>query len=438
MGGYGEVFLGKYQGTLIAVKLLLHVDDAATQRFRHEIETLMSLRHPNLILFMGYTVHPHLAIVTEYMQRGSLFRVLRKGGNVPLEPRLQRTVAVSVGRGMAYIHSRSPPLIHLDLTSSNILVDSLWRVKISDFGLSKSKFAAAVSASGQGTPGWLAPEVLRSEKHDEKADVYSYGVLLWEILTGQIPCEGMHPLQVVASIGFQGQTLPLPANADPFLADMCYRCMALNPSQRPNFPEILQALESEYDSTQPHFQNMLSTLDGEELQVAQPPTSDIHISIKSDAHGGVFRSAVTVPQSTGSLSSLSPFAAAGMTLTPSLEISFAEMAVANNNANDNGEEIYPKRQQQQQQAVPALTGVRVSPKQGADSSFLREGSDTEVSLESTLDDMRKWNARQQKKRLPGDVGDNFNTVATSSSDDLGQHDINLEEKVAESFISAQL
>lgn len=78
-----------------------------------EVALLASLRHPNLILFMGYATQPHLAIVSEFMHRGSLFKVLRKGGDKPLDLRLQRSVAISVARGMAYLHSRSPPLLHL-------------------------------------------------------------------------------------------------------------------------------------------------------------------------------------------------------------------------------------------------------------------------------------------------------------------------------------
>lgn len=258
VGGFGEVFVGKYQGTLVAVKVLLHVDGSSKDQFRHEIVTLISLRHPNLVLFMGYTTRPHLAIVSEYMQRGSLFKVLRKGGNVPLEPRLQRSVAVSVARGMAYLHALSPPLIHLDLKSPNILVDDRWRIKIGDFGLSRSRFTSALSGTGAGTPEWMAPEVLRSEKHDEKADVYSYGVVLWECLTGKLPWEGMHPMQVVGAVGFQGRSLPIPEEGDPFLISLCTKCMAVNPVDRPSFPEILEELEVQFAPA--HFHRMSSTL----------------------------------------------------------------------------------------------------------------------------------------------------------------------------------
>lgn len=258
VGGYAEVFLGKYQGTIIAVKLLLDVDVGIKERFLREVAVLASLRHPNLLLFMGFTMEPRLAILTEYMSRGSLFKVLRRGGNVPLEERLLRAVAVSVARGMVYLHTRSPPLLHLDLKSPNILIDERWRIKIGDFGLTAVRMRTFVSGAGAGTPEWMAPEVLKNEGVDEKADVYSYGVVLWECLTGQAPWEGLHPMQVVAAVGFQGRKLRLPTDTDPFLTDLCGRCMSQSPADRPSFTQILAELEREY--APPRFHSMHSTL----------------------------------------------------------------------------------------------------------------------------------------------------------------------------------
>ncbi|KAL4422764.1 hypothetical protein ABPG75_008961 [Micractinium tetrahymenae] len=246
VGGFAEVFVGRYQGTAVAIKLLLSVDEHGQESFRAEVHLLERLRHPNIVLFMGICTRPYLAIVSEYMARGSLFRMLRRGGNRPLPPKLQRSVAVSVARGMAYLHSRTPPLLHLDLKSPNILLDERWRVKIADFGLSRLKSnASCMQGTGAGTPEWMSPEVLRSETYDERADVYSYGVVLWECLTGQQPWQGLHPMQVVGAVGFQGKQLPTEGlEGDPFLVALCRRCMASDPRRRPTFPEILQELEA--------------------------------------------------------------------------------------------------------------------------------------------------------------------------------------------------
>ncbi|EFJ40275.1 hypothetical protein VOLCADRAFT_69740, partial [Volvox carteri f. nagariensis] len=197
VGGFGEVFLAKYEGTLVAVKRLLATDSDTAQRFVDEVHMLARLRHPNLLLFMGYTLTPEPSIVTEFMARGSLFHILRHAGNRPPDPRMQRAVAMSVARGMAYLHSRAPPILHLDLKSPNVLVDDRWRVKIADFGLSRVRQRTYVSSgAAAGSPEWMAPEVLRCDHYAEAADVYSYGVILWELLTGQAPWADLNAMQV--------------------------------------------------------------------------------------------------------------------------------------------------------------------------------------------------------------------------------------------------
>lgn len=283
VGGFAEVFMGKLQGTLVAVKLLLNVDESAKERFLEEVSLMASLRHPNLLLFMGYVTHPRLAIVSEYMHRGSLYKVLRKGGDVPLAPQLQKIVALNVAKGMGYLHSRKPPLLHMDLKSPNILVDERWRVKIADFGLSRVRQTTFLSGAGTGTPEWMAPEVLRSEHYDEKADVYSYGVCVWECLTGQPPWSDLHPMQVVGAVGFQGNTLPLPTQGDPVLIDLCRRCMQTNPDARPSFPEIIEELEREFVPS--HYQSMTSTLS--ESDVLLHLDDSISESLGSESSGQV-------------------------------------------------------------------------------------------------------------------------------------------------------
>ncbi|KAF6257891.1 kinase-like domain-containing protein, partial [Scenedesmus sp. NREL 46B-D3] len=239
VGGFAEVFLGKYEGTVVAIKRLLTNDAATIERFVSEVRMLARLRHPNLILFMGYCTTPELCIISEYMSKGSLYSQRQRRLEV-LDPKIQRLVAVAVARGMAYLHTRTPPILHLDLKSPNILVDERWRVKITDFGLSRARQQTYVSASAQGgTPEWMAPEVLRCESVAEPADVYSYGVVLWELITGRAPWENYNPMQVVAMVGFRELQLPLPtAAAEPFLLDLCRRCVHRDPAARPSFTQI--------------------------------------------------------------------------------------------------------------------------------------------------------------------------------------------------------
>lgn len=243
-GGFAEVFVGRYEGTNVAVKRLLFKDPPAIERFIEEVVLLARMRHPNLVLFLGYCTTPDLCILTEYLSRGSLYHLLQSQGGKVLEPRVQWHVALSVARGMAYLHSRQPPVLHMDLKSPNILIAKGWRVKIADFGLSHVRQKTYVSSGGFGTPQWMAPEVLRSEPHEEAADVYSYGVLLWELLTGKVPWSHLSPLQVVGVVGFSQHMLPLDhTQGDPVLVELCKACLAMNPKQRPCFEDIVQAVE---------------------------------------------------------------------------------------------------------------------------------------------------------------------------------------------------
>eukprot|EP00236_Picocystis_salinarum_P002223 CAMPEP_0183824094 /NCGR_PEP_ID=MMETSP0807_2-20130328/400_1 /TAXON_ID=88271 /ORGANISM="Picocystis salinarum, Strain CCMP1897" /LENGTH=485 /DNA_ID=CAMNT_0026069005 /DNA_START=152 /DNA_END=1609 /DNA_ORIENTATION=- len=245
VGGFAEVFLAQYHGTAVAIKrFFADEDECAKEQFQTEVALLARLRHPNLILFMGYTIHPYLSIMSEFMGRGSLFDVLRRQRGKPLDIDKQRVVALSVARGMAYLHSRSPPILHMDLKSPNILVDERWRVKITDFGLSRvRKRTYVTSGGGEGTPEWMAPEVLRNEPFDEKADVYSYGVVLWETCTGLLPWEELRPMQVVGAVGFQGRQLPVPEEGDPLLLHLHEVCCSPSSRCRPTFKEVLEMLE---------------------------------------------------------------------------------------------------------------------------------------------------------------------------------------------------
>lgn len=206
---------------------------------------------------MGYSVHPKLSMISEYMQKGSLFNYIRRT-NGPLNTEFIYVVALSVSRGMAYLHSQTPyPILHLDLKSPNILIDGQWRIKIADFGLSRLQYKSIVSNSS-GTPEWMAPEILRAEAPDKPADVFSFGVVLWECLTGKKPWEDLNAMQVVGIVGFRNKCLPLPETGDPFLIDLCRQCMAIDPKERPKFADIVKEIEAKYLVSQPIMRHTLS------------------------------------------------------------------------------------------------------------------------------------------------------------------------------------
>lgn len=204
---------------------------------------MRKLRHPNVLLFMGACYsHERLAIVTEFLPRGSLFKILHKS-NQQLDIRRRLRMALDVARGMNYLHRRNPPIVHMDLKSSNLLVDKNWNVKVGDFGLSKLKHATFLTAkSGGGTPQWMAPEVLRNERSNEKSDVFSFGVILWELMTISIPWANLNTLQVVGVVGFMERRLDIAEGLDPRISSVISDSWQSKPELRPSFENIIQRM----------------------------------------------------------------------------------------------------------------------------------------------------------------------------------------------------
>ncbi|KAI5082008.1 hypothetical protein GOP47_0001751 [Adiantum capillus-veneris] len=245
-GSCGTVYHSLWYGSDVAVKVFTEKEysPALLHDFRTEVALMKRLRHPNIVLFMGaVTSSTHLSIVTEFLPRGSLFRLLhRNTQGMDLRRRLR--MALDIARGMNYLHHCNPPIVHRDLKSSNLLVDKNWTVKVADFGLSRMKHATFLTTkSGKGTPQWMAPEVLRSEPSDEKADIYSFGVILWELATGKIPWDGLNAMQVVGVVGFMNQRLQIPADLDLGWSRIIQECMHSEPRLRPTFQDLMDQLK---------------------------------------------------------------------------------------------------------------------------------------------------------------------------------------------------
>ncbi|XP_058069386.1 serine/threonine-protein kinase CTR1-like isoform X2 [Magnolia sinica] len=199
-GSFGTVHLAEWHGSDVAVKVLTDQDfhEDQLKDFLREVAIMKRVRHPNVVLFMGaVTKPPHLSIVTEYLPRGSLYRLIHRAaaGDI-LDKRRRLRMALDVAKGINYLHCLSPPIVHWDLKSPNLLVDKNWAVKVCDFGLSRFKANTFISSkSVAGTPEWMAPEFLRGEPTNEKSDVYSFGVILWELVTMQQPWSGLSHAQ---------------------------------------------------------------------------------------------------------------------------------------------------------------------------------------------------------------------------------------------------
>ncbi|KAI9981744.1 hypothetical protein PInf_009509 [Phytophthora infestans] len=190
-GASGEAWICQYGGQPVAVKKLLHTKDQKAddvQAFAEEIELTASLIHPHIVKFIGVAWNSlsNLSMVLEFVSEGDLQGFLHKNSDVLSWAGDRIYMAVAVAEALEYLHSRSPAIIHRDLKSNNILLTEDLDPKLIDFGVSRGVMDLTMTA-GVGTPYWTAPEVLEGARYSEKADIYSFGVVLSELDTGRIP-----------------------------------------------------------------------------------------------------------------------------------------------------------------------------------------------------------------------------------------------------------
>ncbi|KAL1555678.1 mitogen-activated protein kinase kinase kinase [Salvia divinorum] len=240
IGFFGEVFRGVWNGTEVAIKVFLEQDLTAEnmEDFCNEISILSRLRHPNVILFLGACMKPpRLSLVTEYMEMGSLYYLIHLSGQKnKLSWRRRIKMLRDICRGLMCIHRMK--IIHHDLKSANCLVSKHWTVKICDFGLSRITTDEPIKSSSGGTPEWMAPEVIRNEPFTEKCDIFSLGVIIWELYTLNRPWDGMPPDRVIHAVAKEGLRLEMPQGPVGRLIADCWA----EPHARPSCEEILARL----------------------------------------------------------------------------------------------------------------------------------------------------------------------------------------------------
>uniref|UniRef100_H0V1W2 Mitogen-activated protein kinase kinase kinase n=1 Tax=Cavia porcellus TaxID=10141 RepID=H0V1W2_CAVPO len=262
-GGFGQVFRATWQGQEVAVKAARRDPEqdaaAAAESVRREARLFAMLRHPNIIELRGVCLRqPHLCLVLEFARGGALNRALAATDPRAPGPRRARRIpphvlvnwAVQIARGMLYLHEEAlVPILHRDLKSSNILLlekiehDDVCNktLKITDFGLAR-EWHRTTKMSAAGTYAWMAPEVIRSSLFSKGSDIWSYGVLLWELLTGEVPYRGIDGLAVAYGVAVNKLTLPIPSTCPEPFAKLMKECWEQDPHIRPSFASILQQL----------------------------------------------------------------------------------------------------------------------------------------------------------------------------------------------------
>ncbi|KAK4786486.1 hypothetical protein SAY86_003175 [Trapa natans] len=241
-GSYSDLYKGTYCSQEVAIKVLKaeHVNPNMQREFAQEVFILRKLRHKNVVQFIGAcTKSPNLSIVTEFMSGGSIYDYLHKQKAVFKLPFLLK-VAIDVSKGMNFLHQNN--IIHRDLKTANLLMDENDVVKVADFGVARVKAQTGVMTSETGTYRWMAPEVIQHKPYDHKIDVFSFGIVLWELLTGKIPYEYLTPLQAAVGVAQNEIRPPIPKDTDPKLVSLLERCWQHDPTLRPEFGEIIEIL----------------------------------------------------------------------------------------------------------------------------------------------------------------------------------------------------
>ncbi|CAN4078660.1 unnamed protein product [Withania somnifera] len=242
-GSFGDLYKGTYCSQEVAIKVLkpenLNMD--MVKEFSQEVFIMRKIRHKNVVQFIGAcTRPPNLCIVTEFMSRGSIYTFLHKQRGAFKLPTLLK-VAIDVSKGMSYLHQNN--IIHRDLKTANLLMDEHGVVKVGDFGVARVQAQTGVMTAETGTYRWMAPEVIEHKPYDHKADVFSFGIVLWELLTGEIPYAYLTPLQAAIGVVQQGLRPTIPKSSHPEFAELLEKCWQQDPTQRPDFSEILDILK---------------------------------------------------------------------------------------------------------------------------------------------------------------------------------------------------
>ncbi|XP_075502050.1 RAF-like serine/threonine-protein kinase 20 isoform X1 [Primulina tabacum] len=257
-GTFGTVYHGKWRGTDVAIKRINDrcfagkpsEQERMRDDFWNEAIKLADLHHPNVVAFYGVVLDcpgGTVATVTEYMVNGSLRNALQKSERI-LDKRKRLLISMDVAFGMEYLHAKN--IVHFDLKSDNLLVNLRDPhrpiCKVGDLGLSKVKCQTLISGGVRGTLPWMAPELLNGSSSlvSEKVDVFSFGIVMWELLTREEPYADLHYGAIIGGIVSNTLRPPVPEPCDPDWRDLMERCWSSEPSERPNFTEIANELRA--------------------------------------------------------------------------------------------------------------------------------------------------------------------------------------------------
>eukprot|EP01017_Pseudomicrothorax_dubius_P038165 TRINITY_DN5680_c0_g1_i2.p1 TRINITY_DN5680_c0_g1~~TRINITY_DN5680_c0_g1_i2.p1 ORF type:complete len:382 (-),score=44.71 TRINITY_DN5680_c0_g1_i2:109-1254(-) len=258
-GAVSKVYRGIWVRRNVAVKMFfkksLVIEDV--KELSRELAVILRLRpHPNVVSMIGVSCYENTpCLVTEHCPGGSLSDLLHKRPEVHLSMKAKISFALDIACGMFYLHSSRPLIVHRDLKSSNILLEDQFdeasqraRLKISDFGISKVLIKNSDIFHGEMRKNyWMAPEFIENQPMGVKADVYSFGILLWEIVCRKVPFERFQsPFAMMHHIieGGRPENDALPSDCPEAVCELLDLCLQRQPERRPTFESIIETLQT--------------------------------------------------------------------------------------------------------------------------------------------------------------------------------------------------
>ncbi len=270
-GPLGIVYLGYWNEKKVAIKKYISLKkqrekDAQNKinknldlkaillKFIKEINIISNLRHPNLVLFMGASISNNNTcyLIMEYINNGNLFDFIHKvkykkeENYKKYDLNLTTKIALEIALAIKYLHCRN--ITHCDLKTTNVLLDENYHVKITDFGVSKMvnilyEKRHMLNAKNK-TTHYMPPEIMKDLKYEEASDVFSYGMILYEIITGEIPYSDLQPNQIIGIVAYCRKIVHVPDNTfNNYLKNLVVKCLKYNIEDRPNFTKIILYLE---------------------------------------------------------------------------------------------------------------------------------------------------------------------------------------------------
>lgn len=255
-GAHGKVYEGRYGDRIVAIKVLNRgstTEERAVleDRFAREVTMMSRVKHDNLVKFIGACKDPLMVIVSELLPGMSLRKYLGSIRPNQLDLRLALKFALDIAKAMECLHANG--IIHRDLKPDNLLLTANQKsVKLADFGLAREETVTEMMTAETGTYRWMAPELYSTvtlrqgeKKHyNNKVDVYSFGIVLWELVTNRMPFEGMSNLQAAYAAAFKQERPNLSEDISPELAFIIQSCWVEDPNLRPSFDQIIRMLNT--------------------------------------------------------------------------------------------------------------------------------------------------------------------------------------------------